>query len=478
MGDLGPEAIKFINFLREAKQQYWQVLPLNPVGNEQGYSPYSSISSMAGNSLLISPEFLVDDGLLTKSEVRKHAEASTSKIDFKKANKIRDILLKKAYDNFSKRKELQAAFELFCRKEASWLNEFALYTALKHHHHENAWFDWPPDFKFRKDAALKSFSNDAQDFIQYVKWVQFIFFKQWHHLKTYANRHNIQLFGDLPFYVSYDSADVWSHPDIFSLDKKGRMLGVAGVPPDYFNSDGQLWGMPTFQWNELKNRGYDWWINRIKKNLEMYDLLRLDHFRAFANYWEVPSTHTTAVRGRWKNGPGGNFFKALQRTFKQLPFVAEDLGDIDQSVHDLRDQFDLPGMKILQFAFNNTMPESSYIPHNFTTEFLVYTGTHDNNTTRGWYRQNTSPIERKNISAYAGKVVTEKNVHEFLMRLAYGSVANTAIIPMQDILGLDERSRMNTPASTKNNWLWRIQTGALTNDLARHLKGLTTLYNR
>lgn len=477
-GDVGPEAIKFIDFLARSRQRYWQVLPLNPVDREHGYSPYSSVSSLAGNTLLISPEFLVHDNLLQKSDVQKKIVSPTSKVDFEAAIDIRQILLRKAYSVFQRTKKSVKAFSSFCQKEASWLNDFALYNALKHHHGEAPWYEWPPEFKFRKISALKNFADEANAVIDYIKWLQFIFFKQWHNLKSYANKKGIQLFGDLPFYVSYDSTDVWSNPHIFNLDKKGSMLGVAGVPPDYFNSNGQLWGMPTFKWDQLKKSGYDWWIARITKNLEMYDLLRLDHFRAFADYWEVPAKDKTAVHGKWRRGPGNDFFMALKKSLKKLPFVAEDLGDINQSVHDLRNDFQLPGMKILQFAFGDAMPASDYIPHNFTADFLVYTGTHDNNTTRGWYRKNATVTERKNMAAYLEKVITEKNVHDALIRMAFGSVANIAIIPMQDILGLDERARMNTPASIKGNWLWRMELPTELKQTELQLKRLTEIYNR
>jgi 4-alpha-glucanotransferase len=478
VGDFGPEATNFVDFLSRCKQRYWQILPLNPVAKEQHYSPYSSISSMAGNSLLISPELLAAKGLLTSSELSSYKIVAKGRIAFDQADQVRQILLQKAANRFFKTQRLLPAFKKFCRQEAYWLNDFALYQALKHHHNNKPWFEWEDEFKKRSESALAKFSREASEFCRYTMWLQFVFFEQWSELKTYANKLGIQLFGDLPFYVSHDSSDVWANRDIFNVDKDGAMTGVAGVPPDYFNSNGQLWGMPTFKWDVLRKQNYDWWIKRLQKNMQMFDLLRLDHFRAFASYWEVPSGEITAIRGTWKDGPGTRFFKAVQSTVGRLKFVAEDLGDIDESVLRLRDGFNLPGMKILQFAFGDTMPESDYIPHNYDRNFIAYTGTHDNNTTVGWFSKDVNRKGRKQISSYIGNVVNEKNVHIELSRLAYASVARTAILPLQDVLGSDEKARMNTPASTSDNWGWRFKRKALTNSIERRLQEWVTLYNR
>jgi 4-alpha-glucanotransferase len=478
IGDLGPEAKTFVDFLSRCKQRYWQILPLNPVAREQHYSPYSSASSMAGNSLLISPEVLATKGLLKNSELARYKIIAAGQVVFDQADQVRQILLQKAASRFFKNHKLLPAFEKFCRQEAYWLNDFALYQALKGHHQNRPWFEWADEFKTRSDSALKKFSREAAEFRRYTMWLQFAFFEQWSELKTYANKSGVQLFGDLPFYVSHDSSDVWSNIDIFNVDKNGSMTGVAGVPPDYFNSNGQLWGMPTFKWDVLKRRNYDWWVKRLKKNMQMFDLLRLDHFRAFANYWEVPSKEITAIRGTWKDGPGNRFFRVVQSAIGELKFVAEDLGDIDESVFRLREDFRLPGMKILQFAFGDSMPESDYIPHNYGRNFIAYTGTHDNNTTVGWFSRDLDPKEKKQISSYIGKVVDEKNVHIELSRLAYASVARTAILPLQDILGSNEKARMNTPASVMDNWKWRFKRSALTNLIEKRLQDWVTLYNR
>ncbi len=478
IGDMGPEARKFADFLNRSKQRYWQLLPLNPVGAEQSYSPYSSISSMAGNTLLISPEQLVLDGLIKPAEIKSAKVKPTDKVDWRVAQDSRRKIFRIAYQNFNRNKKLLRTFEQFCERENYWLNDFALYLVLKEHHSNKAWYVWPRPYRKRNARAIHSFSRANDDTIRYVKWQQFIFFHQWNLLKKYCNQLGIYLFGDLPFYVSYDSADVWSHTEIFNVNQAGKMTGVAGVPPDYFNDNGQLWGMPTFKWDILKDNKYNWWIQRIRKNMEMYDRLRLDHFRAFADYWEVPANHATAKRGRWKPGPGADFFTALKKTFGHLPFVAEDLGDINEAVYKLRDDFKLPGMKVLQFAFGDTMPNSDYAPHNYTSNFIVYTGTHDNNTTKGWYRKNTSTKERRQLEKYFDKMIDENNISYELSRLAYATVANTVILPLQDVLGLDERARINTPASTKNNWQWRMNPSALTSSMEKQLATWVILFNR
>ena len=478
IGDLGPEAKKFVDFLKRSKQYYWQLLPLNPIGQDQGYSPYSSISSLAGNTLLISPEQLVTDGLLNKKDIESLTIENRVRVDWRKAHDCRKKILPLAYQNFQGSKKDVASFNAFCSKESYWLDDFALFVVIKQTMHSKPWYQWPASLKNRERRALTQFKLRNEEAIQYAKWQQFIFFKQWKSLKAYANNADIHMFGDLPFYVSYDSADVWSHAEFFNISKSGKMTGVAGVPPDYFNSNGQLWGMPTFKWDVLKVKKYSWWMDRITKNLELYDLLRLDHFRAFADYWEVPAHHKTAILGKWKNGPGHHFFTSLIQKFKDLPFVAEDLGDINEDVYRLRDDFALPGMKVLQFAFGDTMSASDYIPHNFNSNFIVYTGTHDNNTTVGWYRKDISKSVRRQLDQYIGKAINEKNVSLELARLAYSSTARTAILPLQDVLKKKKKARMNTPASTSRNWEWRLKPGETTVYLEQILRNWVLLFNR
>lgn len=462
VGDLGPQALAIADMLAYSQQKYWQLLPLTPTEMVNSHSPYSSFSSMAGNTLLISPELLAKDGLLTNDDLKTHAMQSKAEVDYVAAERVKQQLLNIAWDNFQKQGETsQTDFVSYCRERDAWLNDFALYVVIKQHHGGKPWYEWHQDFSQRKEKSIKAFGRKYADEVLKAKWMQYIFAKQWQGLRSYCNDLGVKLFGDLPFYVSYDSADVWAHREFFNLDEQGKMLGVAGVPPDYFNADGQLWGMPVFCWDKLKQQNYNWWVQRIKKNMELFDVLRLDHFRAFAAYWEVPSGETTAINGKWQQGPGNHFFETLKAELGDLPLVAEDLGDIDDTVYQLRNDFNLPGMKVLQFAFGDNMPQSPYIPHNYTENYVVYTGTHDNNTTIGWFRQDAGKPEKRRLADYTGIKIKPGNVHEAMIRLAMNSVANTCIIPVQDLLGLDEESRMNIPASSSKNWLWRLKPGQL-----------------
>lgn len=478
IGDFGPQAREFADFLSRSCQKYWQVLPLGPTEQASSHSPYSSYSSMAGNTLLISPRLLAEIGLLDIKDLEKYGLPQKDQTDYREAERIKNNLFEKAWQNFKKCPDhkLRAQFDAFSKQEGYWLEDFALYVAIKHAQENKPWYEWSEKFKKRNEEALRQFSSKHTDVINKIKWLQFIFMVQWHELKSYCNLLGIQLLGDLPFYVGYDSVDVWADPEIFSLDKNLQMETVAGVPPDYFNENGQLWGMPVFRWEKLKERGYDWWVRRIKKNMELFDRLRLDHFRAFSAYWEVSSAENTAINGKWKPGPGADIFRVLKQELGELPFVAEDLGDIDDDVNKLRNEFGLPGMKVLQFAFGDDIASSVHIPHNFKPDCLVYTGTHDNNTTTGWFKHETGRSLRKRIEFYTGVKVSKENIHRVLARLAYSSVANTAILPLQDICGLDEKTRMNTPASVQKNWLWRIQPGQLTVLHEKLLRKWTRLY--
>ena len=480
IGDMGPEASKFADFLSRTGQRYWQILPLNPTENGQAHSPYSSISSRAGNPLLISPVLLAEQNLLDAEDLHKYYLPSGDTVQYNKAEKVKTDLFEKAWQAFNEGKasHLKQPFEIFCNNEKEWLNDFALYMALKQQHKGEPWFRWPKECRLRNNQALDEVARANAKEMEQTKWLQFIFMLQWKDLKAYCNNLDIKLFGDLPFYASYDSVDVWSNPEIFCLDENGGMLGVAGVPPDHFSIDGQLWGMPVFNWDVLKEQQYEWWIERLRKNTELFDLLRLDHFRAFADYWQVPAGDNTARNGKWHRGPRADFFRQVKKKLGDFPFVAEDLGEINDPVYELRDEFNMPGMKVLQFAFGDDMPQSNYIPHNYTENFIVYTGTHDNNTTKGWYRKDATGTNLENLNQYAGRYVPEEEVHDTFNRMAYSSVAKIAIIPIQDVLGLDETARMNKPASIQNNWGWRLLPDQLDGHAERHLKFLTKLYNR
>ncbi|AMM52322.1 malto-oligosyltrehalose synthase [Rufibacter sp. DG15C] len=479
IGDLGPEARRFADFLQASNQKYWQLLPLNPVEAGQGYSPYSSISSRAGNPLLISPELLAKECLLQEDELSAYHLPQTGSVDYELAKRVKEELLEKAWQQFNAGDyaPMQQQFTEYCLSEAGWLHDFSLYVLLKEQNKGQAWFQWEEPFRQRDASALEAVSQQHVEALTKIKWVQFLFDQQWKRLRTYCNNRGIQMFGDMPFYISYDSVDVWSNRDIFAVDDAGQMTGVAGVPPDSFSEDGQLWGMPVFKWDVLKAQNYDWWIGRLRKNMELYDLVRLDHFRAFADYWEVPAGEQTAKNGVWQPGPGADFFTVVEKELGSLPFIAEDLGEINDSVLKLRDDFNLPGMKILQFAWGEDMPQNDYMPHNYARNFIAYTGTHDNNTTLGWYRQEGSEFHQQ-IEHYVGRELSEEDIYWVMARLAYASVAKTAILPMQDVLGIDEQGRMNTPGQAHGNWGWRLMPGQINKQTQNQLKEWTWLYNR
>ena len=480
IGDMGPEAFAFADMLQRCNQKIWQILPLTPVDAAQSFSPYSSFSGMAGNIFLISPEQLVKDGLLSADEISSFCIAETDRINFNQVIEDKNAIFERLWMNVNKAKgsEVWNQFLSFCAEEAAWLDDFALYSVIKIKQQQKPWYEWPEEFKKKNTGALLGIAEADKDNVEKTKFLQFIFQKQWRQLRKYCNDKGIKIFGDLSFYVSYDSADVWSQPENFAIDEHANLIAVAGTPPDAFSSDGQYWGMPVFNWERLRETNYKWWLNRIKRNKLFFDLVRLDHFRAFAAYWEIPAEAGTARLGKWREGPGSDFFKALKEELGELPFVAEDLGDIDDAVIDLRKQFDLPGMRVLQFAFDENMPVSDYVPHNYDINSIVYTGTHDNNTTRGWYMRIKEDSVKDRINQYLGKSVDESNVNDEFIRLAYGSVAKTAIIPMQDVLNLDETARMNVPSATNNdNWSWRLLPDQV-NAAEDKLRQLTWLFNR
>jgi len=480
VGDMGPEARNFADFLMEAGQQYWQLLPINATNAAAAFSPYSACSSMAGYTLLISPEELVRDGWLTRSEIKKYELEPGAAADFKHAGRSRQKLFERAFNTFQKNADTSMLndYDQFKKNEASWLNDFALYETLREAQKGKPWYQWTARFKLRHAEAIKAFRNTHSSEIEQAKWLQYIFLKQWTKLKAYVNSLGIKIIGDLPFYVSYDSADVWIDPGLFKLDKNHDMAAVAGVPPDYFNSSGQLWGMPVYDWQEHERTGYQWWQSRLSKNLQFFDLVRLDHFRAFYDFWEVPADETTAINGAWQPGPGAALFKAFDGSLQNLPFIAEDLGDISDGVYQLRDQLGLPGMNVLQYAFGPEMPVSVHAPHNHKNHSVTYTGTHDNNTLVGWFRKDASKDARANLEHYICGKVNETNVNDVLIDLCYRSASNIAITPVQDVLGLDENHRMNTPSAGKNNWLWRLEPGQLKSSHALSLAKLAKKYNR
>jgi malto-oligosyltrehalose synthase/4-alpha-glucanotransferase len=480
IGDLGPEAKRFATMLSNAGQTYWQLLPLNPIGYQQAFSPYSSVSGMAGNTLLISPELLVKDGVIEDSEIKRYKLLPTDKVSYQEAKMTKNAIFERAWQNFKNGvfSDLKKEFNDFCIVEDFWLHDFALYIVIKGLNAGKPWHLWQnEDLKNRRPEALKIIARENNHGIEKTKWLQFLFFRQWKQLRTFCSNMGICLVGDMPFYVSHNSVDVWANKELFSLDAEGGLKGIAGVPPDAFSDDGQLWGMPVYNWKALKKTNYAWWIQRFKKNMELFDSIRLDHFRAFVDYWEVPATENTAKNGSWKQGPGAELFRLAEQELGHLPFIAEDLGDINDAVLELRDTLGMPGMKVLQFAFNEEMPWSAYAPHNYKENFIVYTGTHDNNTSRGWARLD-GKTDILRLERYLSRSLKEDEVAEALIRLAFGSVAKTAIVPIQDLINLDESARMNKPASLEKNWVWRLLPGQLTQERVEKLKQLTILYNR
>src|SRR3990170_2940987 len=488
IGDLGPQAYRFTDFLAETQQGFWQILPLNPTRIEFGNSPYSSPSAFAGNPLLISPLLLAEDGLLSKAEIKEPPPLPGNRVDYPSVIKYKEELFQKAYTNFKDKRKEDDEFERFCKENDYWLEEYALFLVLKEHFKKKIWHRWPRLLRDRDSKELSQWKERLRSQIEREKLLQYLFFKQWFLLKACCNRKGIQIIGDIPIYVSYDSAVVWSNPDLFKLDEEKRPLVVAGVPPDYFSSTGQLWENPIYHWEVLKERGYDWWIRRVAHNLMLFDIARLDHFRGFADYWEIPATEPNAIKGRWEKGPGDDFFNALQKYFPSLPFIAEDLGIITDEVHELRDRFGFPGMRILQFAFADDSPTHPYKPINYIENCAAYTGTHDNDTFIGWLygskdysarKPEAVCRERENALRYLGyKGKERKDIHWEFIRLLMASRANLVMFPMQDLLGLGEEARMNRPGEAEGNWEWRLMPEQLSPSLRKKLSEMTEVYGR
>ncbi|MEH2065091.1 MAG: 4-alpha-glucanotransferase [Nostoc sp.] len=476
IGDLGLEAYRFIDFLKESHQQYWQVLPLGPTG--YGNSPYMCYSAMAGNPLLISPEKLLEEGLLAEEDFANLPGFPVEKVNFEQVVPIKIRLLKKACENFKTNATpiQHKEFEGFCDSKAYWLDNYALFMALKDANNGASWNAWEPAFVKREPEALAQVESRLKVDIFYYKFIQFQFFRQWSNLKNYANMRGIDIIGDIPIYVAHDSADVWAHPDIFCLDEEtGEVAQMAGVPPDYFSATGQLWGNPVYNWEQLQKQDFKWWVQRFEAMLDYVDIIRIDHFRGFEAYWSVPKGEETAMNGQWVEAPGDAFFEAIRQKLGKLPVLAEDLGVITPGVEALRDKYEFPGMKILQFAFGSD-PANPFLPFNYSRNAVVYTGTHDNDTTIGWFNT-ANDNEKQNLWLYLG-CISPEGVHWDLIRLALSSIANQAIIPLQDILGLGNEARMNFPSIAEGNWEWRYQTGALRDELGDRLKVLTKLNGR
>ena len=477
IGDFGDEARAFVDFLAASGQSLWQVLPLGPTG--YGNSPYQSLSAFAGNTLLIDPRRFVDDGLLDVEDIAAPG-FSTERIEFEAVREFKEGLLGHAYENFKRdpSSNLRAEFEEFCELSVWWLDDYALFCALKDANDGRAWSNWNREQAERQPAALENARSELHDQISAQKFFQFCFFRQWQALRDYCRARGVGIIGDLPIFVAHDSADVWAHREYFKLDDRGNPTEVAGVPPDYFSETGQLWGNPLYDWNRLRADGFKWWIDRVRFALSQFDLLRIDHFRGFAACWEIPAGHPTAQNGQWIPAPGRELFAALTETLGDLPIIAENLGVITPDVESLRSEYGFPGMRVLQFAFGSDAA-NVHLPHNHTRDVVVYTGTHDNDTTAGWFAslgETETNTEREFCLKYLKS--NGQEIHWDFMRAALASVAETAIIPLQDVLGLGNEARMNLPASQSGNWTWRYKAEALTDEISDRLKQLTTLYGR
>ena len=476
IGDMGRGAHEFIDFLAMAGQHLWQVLPLGPSGN--GNSPYQSYSVFAGQPLLISPELLIEKKLLTEADVHPIPEFNADRVDYDKVTTYKTSLFKKAYEHFrhTADKNLLEEYDSFQSNNQYWLDDYCLYMAGKDYHNGLPWYEWEDSLLDPTPKERASWMKLLASEIDYYRFIQFAFFSQWYELKDYANKKGIAIIGDIPIFTAPDSADVWANKELFKLDSKGHPLEVAGVPPDYFSATGQLWGNPLYDWDAMKDDGYRWWIERVRNQLDQVDYIRIDHFRGFEAYWAVPAGEETAMNGKWKKGPGEALFEAIQKALgEELPIFAEDLGIITPEVEKLRDTLGFPGMKILQFGFDGT-GESTFLPHQLSTRNCIcYTGTHDNDTTCGWY-EHTSEQNKDKVRRYMN--TDASSVSWDFIRTCLGTIAKYAIFPVQDLLKLGSEHRMNTPGTATGNWEFRYRSGLLDEGMAKGLKQMTELFGR
>lgn len=486
IGDFGPAAFAFVDFLEDTGQKLWQVLPLNPTG--YGDSPFQCFSAYAGNHLLISPEKLQTKGILDASDLRDCEDFPQDTVDFEGVIRWKTRLLSKAAEIFKSEAcgDDRRAFDEFCTRNSSWLPDFSLFMACKHEQGGVAWNQWPTEIAQRIPDALTAAQSRLKEAMFAVQYWQFEFFRQWKEVQTYAHKAGIRIIGDLPIYVALDSADVWTNRQYFQLSENGQPTTIAGVPPDYFSVTGQCWGNPIYRWDRLQQSGYRWWVERFRAALQLYDAIRIDHFRGFEAYWEIPGNETTAINGRWIKGPGADFFEVLERELGDLPIIAENLGVITPEVEVIRHRFGFPGMAILQFAFGKDPQGPSFRPHNYERELAVYTGTHDNDTTVGWWNstgagdstRTPDDVAKEHAFARAYLNLKEESIHWVMIRTILSSIADLAIVPLQDVLGLGSQARMNLPGTAKGNWRWRFRADELMPDLARRLREMVELYDR
>lgn len=476
IGDLGNDAYKFLDFLKDAGQTLWQVFPLGPTG--YGDSPYQCFSAFAGNPLLVSPDLLIEDELLIEDDVKDGLEFDPTTIDYGGVINWKKDVLRIAYNNFIENKsKFESEFDAFCNNNTEWQNDYALFMACKDHHGGKVWTEWEREIAFREGDAIDKWTDKLSNDIEYHKFVQFIFNKQWKAVERYAHSHGIKIIGDLPIFIAYDSSDLWANRDQFTVNDEGKLETVAGVPPDYFSETGQLWGNPLYKWDVMEQNNFNWWTKRFSKLFELVDVVRVDHFRGFEAYYSIPGNAETAMHGEWIKAPGEKLFKVIREKLGGLPIIAEDLGIITKEVEELRDKFDFPGIKILQFAFGEGN-ESKFLPHNHVKNCVVHTGSHDNDTTRGFFEK-----EKENGSGIYEWAQEYLNYYGDDMcfaaiKAAYRSVANIIVIPMQDVLSLGTEARMNFPSKLGGNWTWRFTWDQISDELVQRYKRMTEMYDR
>ncbi|MGD9201237.1 MAG: 4-alpha-glucanotransferase [Chitinispirillia bacterium] len=479
IGDFGPEAFAFTDFLYRAKQKLWQILPLSPTDPIYHNSPYLNLSTFALNPLFISPDLLIKDNFIDEKDVHSAKTSSfyREKVDYPKAAEFKNKMFSRLSLGVIKLKN-GSEYREFCAQNTDWLDDYALFTALKRRFKGTPWKTWPSEIRDRSAGAVQFWKKELKEEIDSVKCIQFLAEKQWFSLKKYCNNKEIKIIGDLPIYVDYNSSDVWSNQEIYKLDEGKSPYVVAGVPPDYFSETGQLWGNPVYNWEELRKTNYSWWIRRLKRATALYDIVRIDHFRGLVAYWEVKAHETTAINGKWVSVPVKDFLNTVKRELGKFAFIAEDLGIITPDVIDIMNIYKLPGMKVLLFAFAGELGANPYLPHNHIENCYLYTGTHDNNTVRGWYENDATEEEKNNVLRYIGKEITNKNITWEIIRMAVLSITCNVILPMQDLLNLGNEARMNTPSIAENNWQWRLSSLDIDSKLIDRLLDLLSLSGR
>ncbi|MCF8228064.1 MAG: 4-alpha-glucanotransferase [Bacteroidales bacterium] len=474
-GDFGKNAFKFAKFLRKYRIKYWQILPLNPTDAAIGNSPYSSDSAFALNPLFLDPEGLYSEGLIEQKDLMQ-IPGKPSKVNYEAAYACKKNLLYKAFLNFESDK--YSDFHQFIKENLYWIEDYALFRSLKFYFKGKSWDNWPAGIRDRNQGELNRYRSLLEEGIRQEKFTQFILWKQWKELRKYCNEMQLMIFGDLPIYVQHDSADVWAHPENFKLGRDKKPTHVAGVPPDYFSEDGQLWGNPVFNWKHMQMDGFRWWVERLKQNFRYFDLLRIDHFRAFLSYWEIEAGEDTARNGEWVDASAQDFYRHIRKAFPKLPLVAENLGIITPEVNEFLEEHGIPGMQVLQFGFQSMDSVNEYLPHNFEKNCVAYTGTHDNNTSRGWFRQELDDQQRKWLQKYFDQEITEENIARRMICLLLQSTAKLVIFPLQDLLSQDETYRMNKPGTAGNNWMYRFSWNDIDEDKLLWLQEMNELYGR